>query len=79
MPIRPFSSVYISVVGTQSSSAVTMAASDEPMDLLSRAWCSSAIQDFQPSLDDVKDKQIVAFENQVGIHHAPCIVPTCHS
>lgn len=41
-------------------------ASDESMDLLSRAWCSSAIQVFQPSADDsssgFKERQIVSFE-----------------
>uniref|UniRef100_A0A804L278 Uncharacterized protein n=1 Tax=Musa acuminata subsp. malaccensis TaxID=214687 RepID=A0A804L278_MUSAM len=41
--------------------------SRQQMDLLSHAWCNSAIQVFQPSVDDCpnafKERQIVAFEN----------------
>ncbi|THU52124.1 hypothetical protein C4D60_Mb10t00700 [Musa balbisiana] len=41
--------------------------SREQMDLLSHAWCNSAIQVFQPSVDACpnafKERQIVAFEN----------------
>ncbi|KAJ8480575.1 hypothetical protein OPV22_024302 [Ensete ventricosum] len=41
--------------------------SHEQMDLLSHAWCNSAIQVFQPSVDDCpnafKERQLVGFEN----------------
>ncbi|KAG6495310.1 VAN3-binding protein-like [Zingiber officinale] len=50
-------------------------ASDESMDLLSRAWCSSAIQVFQPSVDDsssaFKERQIVSFEKERTIMPLP--------
>ena len=60
--------------------------SRQQMDLLSHAWCNSAIQVFQPSVDDCpnafKERQIVAFENDKMVSrsvHLPIVDKTCHT
>ncbi|RWW85627.1 hypothetical protein BHE74_00005674 [Ensete ventricosum] len=58
--------------------------SHEQMDLLSHAWCNSAIQVFQPSVDDCpnafKERQLVGFENDKMVSrsiHLPFFCNVC--
>ncbi|URE31269.1 hypothetical protein MUK42_05248 [Musa troglodytarum] len=60
--------------------------SHQQMDLLSHAWRNSAIQVFQPPVDDCpnafKERQIVAFENDKMVSRStrlPFVDKTCHT